>query len=159
MSRSVSGAPLVARTVKVARAEPTGDRMLFDWTIQISEPIPPFKDESTYFEQSRAFHYEQAARLHYALLSGLPGGTLDQLFALMATERASVLRVPAPSSGGEAGGWPEQVIELETQRAAVLALHGPWVAVRRPELCSECAGDFDPVTWPCPTAQALGVTA
>jgi hypothetical protein len=62
--------------------------------------------------------------------------------------------------------WPEQVARLQAQVAAVLAIHrpAPWPGGERdnPErtYCASCLdSDQRPIYYPCPTAQALGVSS
>lgn len=58
--------------------------------------------------------------------------------------------------------WPEQVASLQAQVAAALAIHSPaeWVGVKDPKYwCAVCLDDEEPIPYPCPTAQALGVPA
>lgn len=74
--------------------------------------------------------------------------------------------------------WPEQVAALESQRLTALEIHHPchtaetepWICgrhsdpehdgyYRNPAVCVDCVdGDENAITYPCPTAQALGVT-
>lgn len=52
-------------------------------------------------------------------------------------------------------GFEQQVVQMEAQRAAVLAIH----EVSLTGVCSICLdGNDDTYPWPCPTLQALGVT-
>lgn len=61
-----------------------------------------------------------------------------------------------PADAGPVASWPAQVAALQAQVAAALAIHRPEHGV----YCGHCIGsDEEAIPWPCPTAQALGVTA
>lgn len=198
---------LASSVVTVCKAEPSRDRVVPDRTIAITGQMPKF-DNDNYVAEARAFHGRQAELIHGVLIAALPAGTLDHLFAVMAADRASILRVPrrpaepepiddvidvgvvgfeaqlrtaiahqwaairaldnASDSPGERiaaarallrydlDAEPTDHVALAAQRAAVLAIH-------RPDEygdCVHCHGDTGRAyEWPCPTAQALGVTA
>ncbi|HST80931.1 MAG TPA: hypothetical protein VLL08_04210 [Kineosporiaceae bacterium] len=143
--------------VTVCRADEAPGRC-----IDITEPIPTFGTD--YRSKAGAFYRSEAERIHGALIASLPGGTLDQLFAVMAADRASLLRVPRPA--GPAGpcadpiecGHEAALGEAEEQRRRALEIHKP--SEFNDQECAGCIGsDENPLDWPCPTAQALGVTA
>jgi hypothetical protein len=76
--------------------------------IDITEPMPVFAPD-TYVADARAFHRRQAELIHGALIAALPGGTLDHLFAVMAGDRASMLRVPRPVPSVD----PDDVVDAD----------------------------------------------
>jgi hypothetical protein len=47
---------------------------------------------------------------------------------------------------------------LRAQRDAVLALHTPGPSRWAWQICTHCGGADEAFPWPCPTAEALGVT-
>jgi hypothetical protein len=93
--------------VTVCKAEPihAGDEVQ-GRCIDITESMPTFSRDS-YIGEARAFHLRQAELIHGALIASLPGGTLGNLFALMAAERATVHRVPFRTDAGPFanGAW------------------------------------------------------
>lgn len=78
----------VARAQRTVQDEPVPAR-----TIAITAEVPEWPS-SGYVRAAKVFHRGEAERIHGALMASLPGGTIDALFALMAADRASVLRVP-----------------------------------------------------------------
>lgn len=142
------------QVVTVCKAEPVhqGDVVL-GRCIDITEPAPDFRG-ATLVADAAAFWQAQAALIHEALTSALPGGTLSNLFALMAADRASMYRVLDPAADRLA---KPQVAELQAQVAAALAIHKPNEFDET--VCTSCVDSYEnPLDWPCPTAQALGVS-
>lgn len=87
-----------ARVVVVSKAEPNhADHKVPSVLIDIGRPMPAF-DRETYQADARAFHLREAELVHGALIAALPGGTLSNLFALMAADRVSVYRVLDPAA-------------------------------------------------------------
>lgn len=159
------------RVVVVCKADPIHrGNTVPSACIDITEPMPEFA-HGTVLIAPVAFFRQQAEAVHKALGS-LPGGTLDQLFAVMAAERASILRVPRPVQPEEATEPGPTRAEAAARCIAVLEIHKPChtatsECVRFHELTdkAECVGcgyqgSYEaPVDYPCETAQALGVTA
>lgn len=152
------------QTVTVRKASPIHQGDAVDGRIiAITDPLPTFDDVSV--SDIHSFFDEQARMILGALNAALPGGTLDSLFAQAAYDRASILRVarqlPPPADDdvvdAEVIGFEEQVVALEAQRAAVLALHKPNEYGLHCEHCLDSHEEL--VDWPCPTAEALGVTS
>lgn len=157
------------QVVTVTKAVPirTGDEVP-SRTIAITEPGTDFTGDNVVAEAT-AFFQQQAATIHEALTGALPGGTLSNLFALMAADRASIFRVLDPAADRPAKPATDELLH---QRGKVLAIHRPCHTTtseceRAHELTAqpECVGcgyqssyEF-PVDYPCETAQALGVKA
>jgi len=176
------GKPLDYRVVVVSKAEPNhADHKVPGACIDITEPMPAF-DAATYVADGAAFHQRQAELIHRALTGSLPGGTLSNLFALMAMDRVSIFRVLDPAA--DVALAAAITVDLETQRAAALAIHRPCHTADtepygcqhghqgfdentgaisgvpdQPAECMACTYDDRTYAYPCPTAQALGVTA
>lgn len=149
-------------------------------TIAITVPGTELHGEDV-LARATTFFQDQAGLVHEALTASLPGGTLSNLFALMAADRASIFRVldpaarihePAPAAERPKADddvvdaeidYSEEYTELAEMRLAVLAIHkqAEWAGVTGPDRwCAVCVGhDEGPVVYPCPTAQALGVTS
>jgi hypothetical protein len=75
--------------IKIHKASQAG-KPVEPVTIVIDEEIPQF----TSLEQQSAFSEMEAHQIEFALVSALPGGTYDLLFAVMCQRKASHLRVP-----------------------------------------------------------------
>lgn len=77
-------------TFEIIKAGAIGNDAPDDVTITISgEP-----DDTVSLKEARLFYEHQAASLYEALRNALPGGTFDELLALMMKKRASLFRVP-----------------------------------------------------------------
>ena len=77
------------RIFEIIKAGAVGSDVPEDITITISgEP-----DDTISLAEARVFYEQQAALLFDALSTSLPGGTLDELLALMMKKRASLFRI------------------------------------------------------------------
>lgn len=84
--------------IEIYKASPTkGDEEeIPSLLIQATQSVPDMPMTSTYLawkDASDKFFVEQAVALYGGMKQSLPQGTLDRLFALMADDKASVLRV------------------------------------------------------------------
>ena len=77
------------KEVNIFRAQPIGSQVIDPVTITISQLIP----DQTELGAGVVLYRNEAARLHAALLGSLPGGTYDQLLALMHQNKASLFQV------------------------------------------------------------------
>ena len=76
------------------KAQPTGGCDVPDVEITIAEPIPAFVT----LEQSPVLYRAQAKMLNTLLRTSLPGGTYHALLVEMLESKASLLRVPEPTT-------------------------------------------------------------
>lgn len=120
-----------AQVVTVAKAQPVHeDDVVPGVTLAITGEIPQWSRDG-YLHEAKMFHRQDAEKI-LAALKALPGGTTDALFALMAQDRASILRVPgwwatnpAPVTGLRMYCWEckgVHVLELGDVERIVYAL-------------------------------------
>jgi hypothetical protein len=82
----------------IARADPTRpDKPVPAGHIDITENTHYHLPEGATLAEHRVFWQSQARQIFDVLNGALPGGTLDALFAVMAADRASLLRVVSPT--------------------------------------------------------------
>jgi len=79
--------------IAVSQADPLFGRCAPDVCIQIVEPLPPWRGDSSLADLDRIFEAD-ASRIEQALRDYLPGGTYDRLLGRMLGHKASHLRVP-----------------------------------------------------------------
>ena len=112
--------------------------------IAIVDPGTDFTGPNVVAEAT-AFFRQQAELIHEALTASLPGGTLSNLFALMAADRASIFRVldpaahiaePAPADDDVVDA---HVVGFEDQLRTAIAHQ--WAAIRALENRSASPGE------------------
>ena len=78
--------------LNVYKSTGIGDTATPNMKILATEPVPEIKSDG-WERMYREMYQGQAEKIYTALKRCLPGGTLDNLFAVMAKDRASLLRV------------------------------------------------------------------
>lgn len=76
------------KTISIYKAQPIGDRIPEDVTIEIRGEFQPSNYPATYDDVRKDFAVE-ADLIEKALINSLPGGTYDALFGLMCKRKAS----------------------------------------------------------------------
>ena len=80
------------KILTITKAEPIGDQEINSVEILIGGKTPHLET----LENMRTYYARQAQELFQALSGSLPGGTLDQLAALLLMHKASSLIIPEP---------------------------------------------------------------
>lgn len=84
------------KRIEIYKAQLSGDTSPEGVEISIARPLPLFEHRPTetseaFFARCREEFTNQAEKLETVLRDALPGGTYDQLFAVMAKRKASLL--------------------------------------------------------------------
>lgn len=78
--------------IKVFKAQPTGDQVIPDLELSATEPMPELMHvaESFYRPALTGVFEKEAEKIVDALIASLPGGTIDQVLALLLRRKASI---------------------------------------------------------------------
>jgi hypothetical protein len=78
-------------TIKIHKAQGAPkDRDIHELTVIADQEVPDYNDPA----QARKLYQTEAKLLVDALMSCLPGGTIDQVLAELMAQKAGLLRVP-----------------------------------------------------------------
>ena len=112
--------------IEVHKASPIGDADVADVEIRINKAIPKEWDSA----QHAAMVYSlDAKRIVDGLTLALPQAVLDRAFAMLAQQRASLLRIPfqPPQQAGEAGDSGPPAFECDCGSVELKALSDGWL--------------------------------
>lgn len=82
--------------IEVHKAAPAGDQQIPDVSIQIKKSLPKEWDS---LQHATMIYSLDAKRIVDGLTSSLPQAVIDRVFAILAQQRASSLRIPFQPSG------------------------------------------------------------